>query len=194
MEENSKKGFGYLFTNVIWYHYKWLILVLVFFIAVIVFIVTEIKSNVEYDYNLAVITASEIAMENPEFEATVCEAVGDINGDGEVNVNFQYLLMGDSEWGTGNQERVFLYLSSEDYFLFIGDDSYSRSYSAAEYFDELAPYGITADENNPYRTPLTYGVGEFEPQLYASIIDWTTVGKGSSELLDATMRVIDALK
>lgn len=191
MEEN-KKSFGYIFTNVIWYHYRWLILVLVFAIALVVFTVFELRAKVDYDYNLAVVVGSEIALENPEFENKVREAVGDINGDGEINVNFQYLLMADEEWGSGNQERVMLYLSSDDFFLFLTDDDYSRSYSAAEYFDPVEPYGLTPDESLPTRVKLS-DTGDIDLQLYANIIDWTTVGKGEQAELEATMRVIEAL-
>ncbi len=214
MDENKEKlPFKKWFTDVFWYHYKWWFIAGVFAITLIVCITVEALGNEKYDFTVVFGisgTVSEEYME--EFESVVGEAVGDLDGSGDVNIRVVSVDVSNSENGRdvsalgvsenteeNNQSRMLLYLIDEEYTLYILDDDSAALYCASDYFeDKLADYGIRSEADNPYivkvsDTPIFQRMGLDGKNLYAAIIDWTTVGKGSQERTDATVRALEAI-
>lgn len=184
----KEKGFKDWFTNVFWFHYKWWFLIAVFIVAVVIIIAVDSATTVEYDFTVVVSTDGEVAATRmEEILEIVAGSVGDLNGDGEVNVNFVTTA--------NDSSRTMLYLSDDSYPLFLVDRQNSDVFTTAGYFeDELSSYGIEPDAENPYRVWLG-DVPAFRNnslELYGHIIDWTTVGKGSQAEIDAAVRALEA--
>lgn len=200
MDEKEKKGFGYKFANVIWYHHKWKLLLAVFLVVLVALFISEFSRREEYDLHVAVLADGEFSTSHAEFERFIADVVGDVNGDGKVLINIQYLAMQDKEWGEANQARVMTLFTEEDYMLYLCDLTYAEMYINLEFFsDPLENYGITSDGDSLYRVYVgdSAAIGS-SPELasiglYACLIDYTTVDRGDPDTLDAAVRVIKAL-
>lgn len=196
---NEKKGFKYWFTNVFWFHYgKWTIAGIAA-IAVIVFISIEsFSTKIKYDFQMAICLDGEIAYsETEQLLKTVEDAVGDLNGDGKIEIDIQIVDLADEEYAETNQYKLMLLMSQPEYTIFIMDDKYSSLYCAKDYFDDLSSYGIAPDNEYPDRVNIT-DTGAMKStgrpySFYASLCDWTTVGKSSQEVTQAAVRVIKAI-
>lgn len=203
MPENKKRFIDW-FSNVFWYHYKWWFLLGVFIVAVIVVITVESMGAINYDFTVVIGQDGDVTQDQMSgILKVIGENVGDLDGNGEVNISFISVNLGDPEPDTSsaasavenNHSRMMLYMSDSGYVLFLLDEATSDIYCTMDYFeDELSDYGITPDENNPYRVWL----GDNEVfksaglSLYGHIIDWTTVGKGSQAVVDGAVNSLKA--
>ena len=61
MEEKPKKGFVYWFTNVFWYHYGKLSILVLFLLVAAIWMTVEMFKKEEYDLNVAVVSDVAIA-------------------------------------------------------------------------------------------------------------------------------------
>ncbi|MBO6010610.1 MAG: hypothetical protein J6P71_02285 [Oscillospiraceae bacterium] len=197
--EKSEVSFSYWFRNVLVYYYgKW-ILAGILAIGVIVFICLESTSTkIKYAFQMGVIVSGGISYESTEeLRGLVEKAVGDVNGNGSVDIDVQIVNLGDVEQAEANQYKVMLLMSQHEYTLYLLDDELSRHYSDLEYFDDLRNYGFTPDPDNPYRIDVTEAAviqdiaSPYE--YYACLFDWAAIGKGKQERTDAALRVIEAL-
>ncbi|MGI5935794.1 MAG: hypothetical protein ACOX7I_03170 [Oscillospiraceae bacterium] len=192
LKEN--KSFSHWFTNVFWYHYKWWFLLGVFVVALALFILIESLGTVKYDFTVVFAQNGDV----PEAQASeildlVGGTVGDINGDGKVNLRYVSVNLGE------NYDQILVYLTDPEISLFILDEYYSSLYCSLGYFDDkLADYGIETGEDDPYRVFLG-DTGVFKKSgltgsnYYGHIIDWTSVGKGSQELTDGAVESLKAI-
>ena len=201
----EKRSFRNWFENVFWYHYKWYFLAAVFVLAVVIFICIDSPGTENYDMTVVFAQDGDVA----ESQAAVilngiADAVGDVNGDGEIKLNYAYINLGESSADDGasgysSTDQLLIYLTGEEYTLFIMDDKVSNECCAAEYFeDALANYGIETPEDDPYRvsisdTGLMKEAGLDTRDYYGLIMDWTTVDKGSQENTDAAVNALKAI-
>lgn len=95
--------------------------------------------------------------------------VGDVNGDGEVVLTVESALANNV---SSYVDEVFF--SDPGYDLFLVPAENVERYQDAEYFDDvfdLTNSGVLGEA----------GIGSY----YACVIDWSSVGKGSRETVDA---------
>lgn len=215
MEKKARKFSKEWFENIFWYHYKWHFLIGVFVLAVTVFITAESLATAEDDFTV-IIGSTQYTVADKDVEQlleVVGQSVGDLNGDGKVNIGCLAVNMSDSYddpsggfagvqsqfAGESSYTRMMLYLSQEENSLFLLDKELADQFCAIEFFeDELSDYGITPDADNPYRVDLGQsgvikGSALEKCGLYGLIIDWTTVGKGSQEVTDAGVKALKAI-
>lgn len=208
MTQGKFQRFKDWFTNVFWYHYKWWFLLGVFLVCLIIFVTVESVMAEDYDMTVVFGQSGEITEQQAQAVLdAIAPAVGDLNGDGRVLLNYVSVNLVDSTLEGGgyegsyenSQSRMLLYLSESDYVLFFLDSTYSTYYTGLEYFeDKLADYGIETDPEDPYRVFVgdsevfvTAGLTGFE--YYGHLMDWTTVGKGSREAVDAAVNALGAV-
>ena len=113
-------GFQHWFVNVFWYHYKWGVLVAVAAIGIVGFIVFDSLRQVRYD--TTVIIATEYSVDPEELDAldrVLRPVVGDLDGNGQVNISYVPLYLGNSDLGRQNEERMYLYMTQEDVALYL---------------------------------------------------------------------------
>ena len=125
--------------------------------------------------------------------SVINSAIPDIDGDGDVNINYKFLdgngeaYTEDNDGLKGRPELEDNYFESlgvfakDSYVLYLCCPSMYNTYNEAEYFD--------------YSEALTGPMfdGTLFDGWYACVIDWASVGKGSQAQTDAAMAVITAL-
>ncbi|NLO46805.1 MAG: hypothetical protein GX111_00575 [Clostridiales bacterium] len=192
MDKNPKKGFRYWYENVFKYHYgKYAVVFLIFAIAIAFAVYESVKNKTSYDFNMAIMATVSIPYEAvSELEQLVADTVGDLNGDGEVNINIQIM-----DYETAGMGKAGIIMAQDEYVVFIMDENNSAIYKSN--FNELSDYGITPDRNIPTRvyigdTPL---MKQINPNImfYACLADWTTDGKGNKAWTEAGVKVINAI-
>lgn len=193
------QGFSYWWRNVfLYYYWKWALVALVA-IAVVVFISLESRTTkIKYDFQMGIIVSGGISYESTEqLRGLVEKTVGDVNGDGEVQIDVQIVNLGDAEQAEANQYKVMLLMSQHEYTLYLIDEELSRAYADRDYFDDLRNYGFTPDPDDPYRIDVTDAAViqaiDSPYEYYACLFDWAAMGKGKQERTDAALRVIEAL-
>lgn len=180
-------GFKHWFVNVFWYHYRWPVLVAVVVLGIVTFITIDALKKERYD--TTVVIATDYYVDETGLEAldeVLKPVVEDLDGNGQVNIDYVVLYVGDTELGRQNQERMYLYMSQEDVALYLMSENMSDGYTnpQLEFFtDELGQYGLPYDEENPVRMSLV-GNPVLEQcgleNIYLSIMDYTTVKGGST--------------
>ncbi len=198
MEETPKKGFVYWFTNVFWYHYGKLSILILFLGAAAIWMTVDMFKKEEYDLNVAVVADGAIARSDASALAELfAAAAGDVNGDGKALVNIVTVDLADEERRESAQYQMMLYLSLPEYTVFLMNERESARYVKQEdTFQPLADYGIeTADESGRRiwvgdKAAIQY-LGNHE--FYACLADWTVDGKGSREMTEAAVRALKAL-
>ena len=198
MEETPKKGFVYWFTNVFWYHYGKLSILILFLGAAAIWMTVDMFKKEEYDLNVAVVSDGAIARSDASALAELfAAAAGDVNGDGKALVNIVTVDLADEERRESAQYQMMLYLSLPEYTVFLMNERESARYVKQEdTFQPLADYGIeTADESGRRvwvgdKAAIQY-LGDHE--FYACLADWTVDGKGSREMTEAAVRALKAL-
>ena len=190
--KSQKKGFKYWYENVFKYHYgKYAIVILILAVAVGYAVFESVKNKVSYDFNMAIVSPLSIPYEAvSELEQLVYDTVGDINGDGEVNINLQIIDQLDTGYG-----KLGVVMAQEEYVLFLMDDNNSAIYKSN--FNDLSDYGIQPDRHISSRvyvgdTPLMKRINPYIT-FYACLADWTTDGKGDKDWTEAGVRVINAI-
>lgn len=192
----GEQGFKHWFVNYYWYNYKWVTLVVIAVLTVIAVMVSDALKQVRYDASVVFIS-SETAITQEQVDALndiFASAIGDVNGDGKVLINYVILNTGDEQLGPTNQQKIYLCLSDSEYSLYFIDAQHAATFCAPEmeYFEVLSDYGIESDEDNPYRksmadVPAMQRAGL--DNLYLAIVDFSTVTHNSED----SARTADAL-
>ena len=196
--QEERKGFGYWFKNVFWYHYGKLSLILLVVLVIGIFAIVEIVNVEKYDINVAVAVSDPIPYESTsELRRVIAEAVGDVDGNGEVNVNLNILDFSTGEDVETNYSKLALLMSQPEYTLFLMDDFYSSHYAPIAEFNDLADYGFLADTEYPNRmyvgdAPVLRRLSE-RTEFYICLADWTTDGKGDPAWTEAAIRAIHGI-
>ena len=174
-------GFQHWFVNVFWYHYKWPLLIGVVVLGIIVFITVDSLRKERYD--TTVVIATDYYVDETQLDAldqVLKPVVGEIDGNGMVNIGYAVLYMGNTEVGRENQERMYLYMSQQDVGLYLMSENVSDAYtnSELEYFtDSLSGMGLPCDADNPARLSLKDNPVLAEcgmENMYLSIMDYTS--------------------
>jgi hypothetical protein len=198
MEEKPNKGFLYWFTNVFWYHYGKIALIVVVLVIIAVWLTVDALHKETYDLNIVVAANGPVADTDAEaLHTALMKKIEDVNGDGKVLINIQTIDLSDPENLDGNQQRLLLYLALPEYTLFLLDEDRSTLYCGKEdTFQPLANYGITTDDPNGLRIyvgdkPLMKDLGDYA--YYASLSDWTVSGKGSKAMTQAAVNALQVI-
>lgn len=184
-------GFQHWFVNVFWYHYRWPMLIGVVILGIVTFITIDSLHKERYDTTVVIATDYYVDAEALDaLDQVLKPVVPDLDGNGQVNINYVVLFVGNTELGRQNQERMNLYLSQEDVALYLISKDMSDGYTnpQLEYFtDELGQYNLPYDSENPVRMSLE-GNSVLEAcgmeDIYLSIMDYTTV-RGTSSAQNA---------
>lgn len=156
IQENG--GFKHWFVNVFWFHYRWPLLVGIVILGIVVFITVDSLRQTRYD--TTVVIATDYFVDEEELAAldeVLKPVVEDLDGNGQVNIYYAILFVGDTELGRQNQERMYLYMTQEDVALYLMSENISDAYTnpKLEYFtDPVDQYGLEPDPNNEVRTSL----------------------------------------
>ena len=174
-------GFQHWFVNVFWYHYKWPLLIGVVVLGIIVFITVDSLRKERYD--TTVVIATDYYVDETQLDAldqVLKPVVGDIDGNGKVNICYAVLYVGNTEVGRENQERMYLYMSQQDVGLYLMSENVSDAYTnpELEYFtDSLSDMGLPCDADDPVRLSLKDNSVLAECGMenrYRSIMDFTS--------------------
>ena len=153
----------------LWYHDKWLIIVVAIITVSIALLVAQCATKTEYDATVVVFTYSITGDNN-------CEKMGeylkpyckDLNGDGEVNINVINCSIDNSQGNsnysyTTRSKATAIIANNANALLFITDDEsykYLMSLSEDIVFFEGEPFEFSGDfyefcseENDFYPTP-----------------------------------------
>ena len=173
--------FQHWFVNVFWYHYKWPLLIGVVVLGIIVFITVDSLRKERYD--TTVVIATDYYVDETQLDAldqVLKPVVGDIDGNGKVNICYAVLYVGNTEVGRENQERMYLYMSQQDVGLYLMSENVSDAYTnpELEYFtDSLSDMGLPCDADDPVRLSLKDNSVLAEcgmENMYLSIMDFTS--------------------
>ncbi len=198
MEEKPEKGFLYWFTNVFWYHYGKIAIVVLAVVIIAVWLTVDALHKEEYDLNMVVAANGPVSDAGAEeLRSALSKVIGDVNGDGKSLINIQTIDLSDPENLEGNQYRLLLYLSLPEFTLFILDEDRSTLFcSKEETFQPLENYGVETDDPTGLRVyvgdrPLLKTLGGFS--YYASLADWTVSGKGDPAMTGAAVKALNAI-
>lgn len=195
MDKKPKKGFLYWFENVFKYHYgKLAIIIVLAVIVVVINIIDASRPKLEFDFNMVIAVAGPIAPSSTNELLKIAEKeAGDLNGDGEININIQIIDMGIA--GEDSSYRLMLLKSQPEYVVYIMDEHTSET--NARDFNMLSEYGIEADEEYGQRVYIgdTAVMDSISPgtEFYALLADWTTDGKGDPLWTQAGVSIIKAI-
>ena len=104
MEEKPNKGFLYWFTNVFWYHYGKIALIVVVLVIIAVWLTVDALHKETYDLNIVVAANGPVADTDAEaLHTALMKKIEDVNGDGKVLINIQTIDLSDPENLDGNQ-------------------------------------------------------------------------------------------
>ncbi len=179
IQENG--GFQHWFVNVFWYHYRWPLLIAVAVVGIVGFITVDSLRKERYD--TTVVIATDYYVDDTQLQTlddVLSPVVEDVDGNGQVNIRYVVLFVGDTELGRQNQERMYLYMTEEDVACYLMSSSISDAYTTPqlEYFlDEVEQYGLPADPDNSVRVSLVGNPVLAEcgmEDMYFSIMDHTT--------------------
>ena len=198
MEEEPKKGFLYWLTNVFWYHYGKIALLVLVLLIISIWLTVDALHKEKYDLNMVIAANGPVTESGAEeLRAELEKVVGDVNRDGKVLLNIQTIDLADAENLEGNHNRLMLYLALPEFTLFILDEDRSTLYCSKEdTFQTLANYGIDTDDPSGLRVyvgdrPLLKNLGPFK--YYASLSDWTVDGKGDKAMTAAAVRALECI-
>lgn len=198
MEEKPEKGFLYWFTNVFWYHYGKIAIIVLAVVIIAVWLTVDALHKEEYDLNIVVAANGPVSDAGAEeLRAALSKVIGDVNGDGKSLINIQTIDLSDPENLEGNQYRLLLYLSLPEFTLFILDEDRSTLFcSKEETFQSLENYGVETEDPTGLRVyvgdrPLLKNLGGFS--YYASLADWTVSGKGDPAMTKAAVKALNAI-
>ncbi len=198
MDETPKKGFGYWFKNVFWYHYGKLSILVLFLLAAGIWMTVDVFRKPEYDLNVAIVADGAIARSDAgELAELLAASAGDVNGDGKTLVNVVTVDLADAERQESARYQMMLYLSLPEYTIFLMNERESARYAKQdETFQALSDYGISTGDETGRRVwvgdkAVLRHLGDH--QFYACLADWTVSGKGSPEMTAAAVRALKAL-
>jgi hypothetical protein len=193
-------GFQNWFVNSFWFHYKWVVLAIVVVAAVVIYITADAVHQENYDAKIVI--ASKTYMEEENLTAltdALASGLEDLNGDGKVNVYCEIVYTGEGDLATNSQERMYLYMTEEEYVIYLMDWSVASVYASTqlEYFtDALADYGLPSMEDNPYLMDLS-GNAVLEEvgldNMYLAIMDHST-RTHEEEDIERTAHAVDMIQ
>ena len=150
-------------------------------LGIIVFITVDSLRKERYD--TTVVIATDYYVDETQLDAldqVLKPVVGDIDGNGKVNICYAVLYVGNTEVGRENQERMYLYMSQQDVGLYLMSENVSDAYTnpELEYFtDSLSDMGLPCDADDPVRLSLKDNPVLAEcgmENMYLSIMDFTS--------------------
>lgn len=198
MEEKPNRGFWYWLTNVFWYHYGKIALVVLALVIIAVWLTVDALHKEKYDLNLVIAANGPVTdMDASALHTALMKTTEDVNRDGKVLINIQTIDLSDPENLEGNQQRLLLYLALPEYTLFLLDEDRSTLFCGKEdTFQPLANYGISTEDPSGLRIyvgdkPLMRDLGGYA--YYASLSDWTVSGKGSKAMTQAAVRALQVI-
>ncbi len=161
-----------------WYHYKWVMIGVLFAVAVAVVLIVQAVTKTKPDYIVCMVTQQELSLSATDRLQAEFAAVGkDRNGDGEVVVKLQVLNVSSetgSQYALTNRQAVTAHIAARDVFLFAFDPEY--------YTNILEP---VMEEGVSFFVPLATGTaGISEDGTY-----WNW--KDSPLLSEADMQAVD---
>lgn len=174
-------GFQHWFVNVFWFHYRWPLLIAVAIVGIVGFITVDSLRKERYD--TTVVIATDYYVDDSQLDALdalLTPVIEDFDGNGQVNIRYVTLFVGDTELGRQNQERMYLYMTEEDVACYLMSRSISDAYTTPQldYFvDEVEQYDLPADPENAVRVSLSDNPVLKEcgmEDMYFSIMDHTT--------------------
>ena len=197
-ERAEKKGFGYWFKNIFWYHYGKLSIVVLFLVVTAVWFTVDALKKEKYDLNVAIIVDRAVARSDAQaLSELLASAAGDVDGNGKSLVNVVTVNLGTEDNREETRYQQLLYLSLPEYTIFLMNDAESARYAGKEdTFQPLADYGIdTTDETGRriFVGDLAIVRGLCGEDCYACLADWTVDGKGSAAMTEASVRALKAL-
>lgn len=181
-------GFKHWFVNVFWFHYKWPLLIGVVVVGIIAFITVDSLRQTRYDTTVVIATDYYVDADALDaLDAVLKPVVDDLDGNGQVNIQYIVLFVGDTEVGRQNQERMYLYATQEDVGLYLMSEDVSDAYTnpTLEFFNDspVEQYGLEPDPTNAARASLVGNKVLAEcgmEDIYLSIMDYTTVSGSST--------------
>ena len=198
MEDKPNKGFWYWFTNVFWYHYGKIALVVLVLVIIAVWLTVDALHKEKYDLNMVIAANGPVTdTDATALHTALMKKMEDVNGDGKVVINIQTIDLSDPENLEGNQQRLLLYLALPEYTLFLLDEDRSSLYCSKEdTFQPLENYGIETEDPGGLRVyvgdkSLLRDLGGYA--YYASISDWTVSGKGSKAMTQAAVKALQEI-
>lgn len=150
-------GFRHWFPNTFWYHYKWVVIVGIVAATVLIYTTVDAIRTPKYDAKIAVIATRNIPQEQMEGVREIfADSLGDVDGDGKVNILFRTANLSDGEYAEQYREVFYTSLGDEDYVIYFLDEATSALYASEQmgYFDPLSEFGIQSDPDNPYRRSM----------------------------------------
>jgi hypothetical protein len=212
MKTIKEHGFMYWWHNVFLYHYAKYTLIAIVAAALIIFLTVDALTN-RTKLDLGVVIAAGYSGFGEERLQPLKElaerVVGDVNGDGEINIDLYVIDLADSD-GIAQYNRLELVLSraEDEYLLFLLDDLRSRTHGERSDFDGLAKYGFEPSDDEWYRVYVgnspaiqafpdapessdnTYRFTDVE---YASLQTWKASGSLREKRSEAAVRLLKAL-
>lgn len=124
-----------------WFYYRWHTIAGLFALVLIVGTAVDMLTKVKPDISLCF--AGEFLLSDEEsslLTERVKQAVTDINGDGEVNVEFLEMVMNagqaQDEMQMANQQKLYLQFAAGDSYLFVLDRDLFEVYDEQNLFDK----------------------------------------------------------
>lgn len=129
-------GFGKWFTDVLWYHYKWLILGAAAVALAALTLVLMSRGRVKNDAMVILAVSTDVSEEaRYGLQSAVASVVGDLNGDGQISVNIVFIPLNNpsqqaqaSSWQT---QFVTSFMNPEAV-LYLMDGKNMRAYTKGE--------------------------------------------------------------
>ncbi|MDR2360829.1 MAG: hypothetical protein LBD85_06080 [Oscillospiraceae bacterium] len=151
----EKKGFQWWWHNVFAYHYLKIVLVSLAAAAVVVFLTIDALNTVRFDLGVAIVTGFDIPDESlRSIRSLAAETIGDLNGDGEVNIDIRTINLNGNELGSGevNYQHFELAISKAENLtlVFLLDDKQSRIHGERGDFDSAERLGLNADSDETW--------------------------------------------
>jgi len=155
------KKFGHWFTNVFWYHYKTHFIIGCFVLFLLISFTTTVLRNRQPDFQMVILTSDNVIFPDaPELSRLIKNEIGEVNGDGRVDVQVYVLSL--SRANPNHYEHALqanIHLRDPSIVLYVVDDANRERF--ADFFE--------ADDNPPdiSQTTIFYEIGRYEQPYYA---------------------------
>jgi hypothetical protein len=204
----SKKGFQWWWHNVFAYHYLKIVLAVAAAAAIVVFLTVDALNKVHYDFGIAIAAGFDISEESLQpLRELAAETVGDLNNDGEINIDIRYMNLSGNELGGGesNYQQFELAISKAENLMlvFLLDDKQSRVHGDRGDFDGAERLGLKEDSDETWYRVYVGGspVIQALPKVPVNQTDWGNIEYLCLEIwktkdkdkIDAALRLARAL-
>jgi len=183
-----KKRFLWWWENVFLYHYVKFVIAGLILLVVVVYLSIDAFTRVKYDFSIAIATERTLTSEEiVPLRSLVEEVVGDINGDGAVNVNIWAITLNDAH--TEGFNSIEIALADEEYLLFLLNDTQSAIRGNRGDFDNLELLGFPVAEGVNYRVEVE-GLAD---ATFGSLATWKASGKYADVRTNAAKTLLKEL-